>query len=365
MVTTLEDDIEDNIKADASETQAAVKRSIKALEDASTPLAAMKASAESTGHASQSCSDAVLQLGTEHTDCVTSQNAMSSTALSLCEAKDNLASLELPTSPSELDCDFTAGSCADSITAYKVASDAWIASQRSTISTKYSAYTAAKELCDTATQAFENKKTECEGKATDHTNKMHQCDHLQAAHQIAKCTFGDKLQVKCDKRASYETLVAQITQTKVAHTHADKDRKTEWAATQQLKCLITNLMERKPLDSTAMAGCTKDPVAAEQDFVDNVNWTDTMVSQFESFISGDLTCDPTMTSIAFAGSNDAFTRDQSQQPFAYCAATPDLTCGENYNCVVGANTYDRNPAATKCLLSTGCTTADCCHRPPL
>jgi hypothetical protein len=365
MIITLESDIEANIKADAMETQAAVNRSIQAFKDASTPLFAMKTSADSTGTASQSCSEEVVNLGQGHTDCVTAQNALSATALSLCEAGLQLSTLSVQTSPSVLSCDFTMGNCGDSITGYKTAVENWIALERTTIATKYSEYTAAKARCDTATQAFENKQSECVAKKTDHTNKMLECDHLQAAHQIAKCTFGDKLQVKCDKRAQHEALVAQITETKVAHTHSDFDRKTEWVATQQLKCLITKLTADRPLDSAAMADCTKDPDLSEKDFVDNVKWTDVMASEFESYISGELSCGPTMTSITFGGASEAFTRNQSHQPFEYCAATAGSTCGENYNCVVGANTYDRNPAATECLLSTGCTTADCCTSAPV
>jgi hypothetical protein len=364
MITKLEDDIEDNIKADAIETQAAVSRSINAFIDASTPLAAMKSSADSTGQASQSCSDEVVQLGNEHTDCVAELNSRSSGQASACQQMDSLSSLTIPTSPSELTCDFTTGNCADSITAYKGAVEAWVELQRSAILTKHSAYTAAKELCDSATRGSVNKQAECNGKLTNHTNKKLQCDHLQAAHQIAKCTFGDKLQVKCDKRAAYESLVAQVAQTKVAHTHSDNDRKTEWVATQQLKCLIMKLIEDEALDSSAMAGCTLDPAAAEKDFVDNVNWTDTMNSVYKSWISGDLSCDASMTSITFVGSSNAFTRNQSHVPFVHCAATT-VMCGENYNCVVGATTYDRNPAETKCVLSTGCTTADCCSLPTM
>jgi hypothetical protein len=368
MIITLENDIEANIKADAAETQAAVDRSIEALKDASTPLAVMQATADSTGSASQQCSAQVVVLGQEHADCVTSQNAMNATALSLREDKVSKSSLTVQTPIPVLSCDFTAGNCADSITAYRVAVENWIEVEKTDIAAKYSGYSAAKHLCDTATQAFENKERECVAKSTERTNKMLLCDHLDSAHQIAKCTFGDKLQVKCDKRAQHEALVAQITQTKVAHTHSDNDRKTEWVATQQLKCLITKLTADRPLDSAAMADCTQDPEAAEKDFVDNVKWTDTRASEFEGFISGELSCDATMTSITFVdepndvGSpiTEAFTRDQSQQPFAFCAATAGLTCGENYNCVVGVTTYGRKPAETECLLSSGCTTADCC-----
>lgn len=318
MITTIEDHIEDNIKADADATQTELNSTIMALSNATAALPALKSSVDSTGQTNQSCRTTQLSLSKSLEDCKTSKNTMLSTKLSKCEDRDNKSSFEVKFNTA-LTCDFSLGNCADSITAYQTEFNSWLENQRTDIATAHSQYTTAKEHCETATQAFEQKSTECDGNSTAYTNKVIECNSLETTHQIAQCTFGDKLQVKCGRRAEYEALVAHINETNAAHTHSDNDRKTEWASIRQLKCLIKTLQRNAPLDSNALSTCTKEPTAAEDDFEKHVGSTDTRASEFQSLLANDFNCDPTMTSITFNGSSYAFTRDLALPPFAHCA----------------------------------------------
>jgi len=93
-----------------------------------------------------------------------------------------------------------------------------------------------------------------DGKVTDHQNaikfredKQGECLELKPHRSNNICKFGSDVQVKCEKFASYETLISELEET--GNAHSQVDRRQEWATTETTRCLL-----QKHLDTVAENG---------------------------------------------------------------------------------------------------------------
>jgi len=112
--------------------------------------------------------------------------------------------------------------------------------------------------CTAKTLIYDGKVTDY-GKAIDSREKKEiECLDLQPHRSNNICEFGSDVQVKCEKFASYETLISELEET--GNPHSQVDRRQEWATTETTRCLL-----QKHLDTVAEnGGILFDPQASSE-----------------------------------------------------------------------------------------------------
>merc|ERR1719440_317131 len=66
---------------------------------------------------------------------------------------------------------------------------------------------------------------------TLYTKKKMECDKYYRQGNVAMCTFGDRLQEKCQSKVDADSLVVNV-------YHQQEDRIAQWNASQQIKCKL-------------------------------------------------------------------------------------------------------------------------------
>jgi hypothetical protein len=158
---------------------------------------------------------------------------------------------------------------------------------------------------------------------TAYTTKRKACDENLRQSQVAMCTFGDRLQEKCQSKADVDNLVVDV-------YHQQADRVAQWNASQLIKCQLMRFRHGERLEALNISlkpvpvsnceedvyvnkngelrgGCVHDDMSLEEqpcefsiDFKTDVGQMDYMLAAIDSQMTAEsLNCEE--TSFKFSG----------------------------------------------------------------
>jgi hypothetical protein len=75
---------------------------------------------------------------------------------------------------------------------------------------------------------------------TAYTKKKMECDKISRQGNVAQCTFGDRVQEKCQAKADADALVVKV-------YHQQEDRIAQWKQSQSIKCKLLRFQSGEEL----------------------------------------------------------------------------------------------------------------------
>lgn len=268
-LTSVISEIEKNVLAKIStahdQTQAALDRTMKELEESTNIAVNQKATAdENDNHWFQCIQDEktareAIQTGE---DLLKDAEAAQ---IQPCLEQDIAKKVSLDLTVTPFQCDISLDECDAELVAYQKEDLAALTSQiySGVFATSFG-YGIAKKGCDDAKSkvlARQNDLYSETGYVQQLRTQKTKCLTLHAPRKLAMCQFGTDLQNKCEKVRAHQTQMDLVNGAGNEFSHSD--RVAEWGTTFKTKCLLQKIIEGQTLDATASDQCDEEAIYNE------------------------------------------------------------------------------------------------------
>jgi hypothetical protein len=261
-IESIEKVLEDAIKGDFQTSQESIANSVKDLVSKTNIALEMKKKADSEDTTLISCRADEKALLIETMERLSKVKAIREEKEDVCRRKEETRNLTwaLETAPSGL-CDFSDVTTEGICLPFASLQDE-VASKDAVIEANQTLFRELMVKCNQLMDDLDNiiRETTINNVPgnTAYTTKRLQCDREMRQSQVAMCSFGDRLQEKCQSKADADALVVQA-------YHQQEDRVAQWNASQLIKCKLMRFRHGERLDAlnvslipVPIANCTED-----------------------------------------------------------------------------------------------------------
>jgi|EP00927_Polykrikos_kofoidii_P070224 hypothetical protein len=155
-------------------------------------------------------------------------------------------------------------------------------------------YDSYKKECDRQRRRYQDQVESCKALRAQCLEQQIECDHLKIKRDVSICTFGDRLQEKCQVKTELDDLVSEIAGSGSAYS--DGDRREEWSSAKLIMCMIQKHRLGAEFDEATMEQCH----VAGTNYDDNVGRLDLATRKVKALNQGhNFACNETM--ISFSG----------------------------------------------------------------